>query len=379
MKIVIAASIAATPQQAGWTCAVLQYVLGFRQLGHQVVLIDPIDAEMLRPGGTALAASQNAKYFTQFTRDRALAGASALFVNGTCETIGLDRERLRREIRESDVLFNLSGKLRDRDLIALARRAVYVDVDPAFTQLWHMQGCDVGLDGHTWFVTIGQNLERAPGIPTVGKRWIATMPPVVLDEWPITAQLRWNALTTIANWRGYGSIEHDGIRLGQKAHTLRALMALPRKTSERFVLALAIDPGERRDLAALREHGWCVIDPLSVCSTPEDYRAFIAGSKAEFGFAKSGYVASQCGWFSDRSVCYLASGRPVIAQDTGFTAYLPTGAGLFSFTTDDDVLRSIDALNSDYKRHARSARELAAEYFDSRRVLTRLLSCVGAA
>jgi hypothetical protein len=379
MKIVVAASIAATPQQAGWTWAVLQYLLGFRQLGYQVILIDPIDASALRPSGVPLDASHNARYFAHFSSEHRLAGVSALVVNDTRQTIGLTSDRLKQEVRDADVLFNLSGKLRDRELIASARRAVYIDVDPAFTQLWQVQGNDMGLDGHTHFVTIGRNLEKSQGIPTLGRRWIPTVPPVVLDHWPPASEIRWNALTTIANWRGYGSIDHDGIRFGQKAHSLRTLIGLPRKTEERFLLALAIDPGEERDLHALNDNGWCLIDPLSVTSTPEDYRSFICGSKAEFAIAKSGYVASQCGWFSDRSVCYLASGRPVIAQDTGFTTYLPTDDGLFSFKTDDDVLTSIDALNSDYDRHRRSARELAVEYFDSERVLTRLLSSVGAA
>ena len=133
----------------------------------------------------------------------------------------------------------------------------------------------------------------------------------------------------------------------------------------------------RIDLAALATNGWQLVDPAVIAGTPADYQRFIQGSKAEFGIAKSGYVAARCGWFSDRSVCYLASGRPVIAQETGFSRFLPTGQGLFAFETEDDVLAAIEALRTDYARHARTARALAEEFFDSDKVLSRLLAQVG--
>jgi hypothetical protein len=155
-------------------------------------------------------------------------------------------------------------------------------------------------------------------------------------------------------------------------------MKLPHLTSESLLLALSIHSDEHKDLTALESNGWHLVDPASVASTPWSYRQFVQGSKAEFGIAKSGYVAARCGWFSDRSVCYLASGRPVIAQDTGFSRFLPTGDGLFAFETEDDVLAAIDVLQSDYGRHSRAARSLALEFFDSRTVLHDLLQRTGA-
>ena len=149
--------------------------------------------------------------------------------------------------------------------------------------------------------------------------------------------------------------------------------------AEKFQPALAIHPGEEADLAALAENGWCVLDPAVVAPTPHAYQRFIQGSKAEFGIAKSGYVHSRSGWFSDRSACYLASGRPVIAQETGFSRELPVGEGLFAFATMEEILAAIEAMNTDYARHARAARGLAEEFFDSRTVLARLLNEVGAA
>ncbi|HEV2765309.1 MAG TPA: hypothetical protein VGV38_20165, partial [Pyrinomonadaceae bacterium] len=157
----------------------------------------------------------------------------------------------------------------------------------------------------------------------------------------------------------------------------REFFQLPTLTPEKFAPALSIYPGDERDLKALGENNWQLLDPSPVASTPDRYRRFVADSKAEFGVAKSGYVLSRCGWFSDRSACYLASGRPVLAQETGFSKHLPVGEGLFSFRNIGEALRCIEALNSDYERHARAARRLAEQFFDSDKVLPRLLSLTG--
>jgi hypothetical protein len=205
---------------------------------------------------------------------------------------------------------------------------------------------------------------------------------VVLERWPAVGPdgpVRWDALTTVANWRGYGSIEHGGVHYGQKAHSLRRLIDLPRLTRERFTLALSIHPQEVKDVEALSSNGWQRVDPADVAATPGQYQSFVQGSRAEFGLAKSGYVASRCGWFSDRSACYLASGRPVVAQDTGFTRHLPTGEGLFAFNTVDDAAAAIEVMNGDYPRHCRAARALAEEYFGSDKVLGTLLRRIGVA
>jgi hypothetical protein len=378
-SIVLSGMVAADPHQGGATWAVLQYALGLARLGHEVVLVDPVSAQSVRPQGAGLVESENASYFRRVTEEFDLPLA-ALLLAGTQETVGISYPELRRHARSADLLFNINGLLADEELLAEIPVRVYLDIDAGFNQLWHAtQGIDRRFAGHTHHVTIGLGIgEDWSPVPTCGIDWEKTLQPVVLSEWPVADGIRDDALTTVGNWRGYGSFEHEGVFYGQKAHSLRELIGLPTRTDEQFLLALAIHPDETKDLEALARNGWQLVDPAMVAATPAAYRRFIQGSKAEFGLVKQGCVAAPCGWFSDRSACYLASGRPVIAQETGFSRFLPTGEGLFAFTTGDQALIAIDELRADYKRHAAAARAIAEEHFDSDRVLTRLLERVGA-
>lgn len=379
-RILVSGMMAGDPHQGGATWAVLHYVLGLKRLGHDVFFVEPIRQASLRPEGAGLVNSINAAYFTQVIRDFGLERKAALFEPRTQVTVGCSLEELRHAAREADVLLNISGLLDDTELISRIPVRAYLDLDPAFNQLWHAQGIDRGFAGHTHWVTVGQALGR-PGctVPPCGIPWLKTMPPVVLEQWPVAGLACNEAFTTVANWRGYGSIEHAGVFFGQKAHSLRSFITLPQRTHVNFLLALAIHPDEERDLEALATHGWHLVDPTEAACTPSRYQGFIQGSMAEFGIAKSGYVTSRCGWFSDRSACYLASGRPVIAQDTGFSSFLPTGKGLLTFETMNDVVAAIDSVCRDYDGHSRAARALAEEFFDSDIVLTRLLAMIGVA
>jgi len=372
LAIVVAGMLAGVPFHGGATWAVLQYVLGLRRLGHEVLFV-----EETAPGDGPLAGSPAGRYFAAVAGRFGLDGTSALLRSGTTETVGLPHDALRRAARRSDLLLNLSGVLRDPALVESIPVRAYVDLDPAFTQLWATEGLDVGLAGHTRHVTVGLELGAAScAVPTCGLQWITTLPPVVLDLWTAASGVRTDAFTTVANWRSYGSVERDGVPLGQKAHSMRALIDLPRRTGDEFRLALAIDPAERADLRALEANGWRILDPAGVAGTPDAYRTFVRGSRAELGVAKSGYALSGCGWFSERSACYLASGRPVVAQDTGFSRHLPTGRGLLAFSTGDGAVEAVHDVRSRYAAHARCARSLAEELFDSDRVLGRLLEAV---
>jgi hypothetical protein len=380
LKIVFSGMIAGDPHQGGATWAVLQYVLGLLALGHDVALVEPLAAKALQPARGSLQDSTNAAYFRQIIGEFELADRAALLLDGSRQTVGLSYEQVQEIAQRADVLINVSGMLTDRELIAPIPIKVYLDLDPAFIQLWQaVQGIDMRLESHTHFVTVGLAIGSPTCVvPTCGRNWITTLQPISLKHWPRAGEIRHHALTTIGNWRGYGSIEYNGDFYGQKAHSLRELIALPQRTDEKFFLAMAIHPDEQSDLRALSENGWRLVDPQEVAGSPARYRNFIQRSKGEFGIAKSGYVKSKCGWFSDRSVCYLASGRPVIAQDTGFSRYLPTGEGLFAFTTMEEAVECIAAMNEDYGRHSTAARRLAEARFGSEKVLTNLLQRVGA-
>lgn len=370
--------VAAQPGQGGAAWAVLQYVLGLKQLGHEVTLVDPATVPP-DESDAAFETSAAAGYFRALAAGFGLDGCAALLRAGTRTTVGLSHAALVDRARRADLLLNISGMLRDPALTEPIPRRTFLDLDPAFNQLWHAQGIDMGFDRHTHLVTIGWNIGRPDcPVPTCGREWITTPQPVVLDRWPVADRVVHDGLTTVANWRSYGSVTHGGVFHGQKAHAWRDLFELPRRTSMPCLPALAIHPDEKTDLAALRDHGWQLLDPGLFCGSPADYQRFVQGSRAELAIAKSGYVASRCGWFSDRSGCYLASGRPVIAHDTGFTTRLPVGAGLFAFTSMDDAAAAVESLHTDYTAHCRAARELAAAFFDSRRVLPTLLDRIGA-
>jgi hypothetical protein len=382
LTILFSGMVAGDPGQGGATWAVLQYVLGLRRLGHEVCLIEPVAEGSLRPAGAPLGETRQAAYFREVARDFELGGAAALLRAGTKETVGVPYDDLRALARRADVLFNVSGMLTDPPLLEPVPRRVYLDLDPAFVQLWHAaQGVDMRFARHTHFVTVGMNVGREGcRVPTCGVRWIKTLQPVVLERWPVAdgPPVR-DCWTTVGNWRGYGSVEYGGVHYGQKAHSMRRLIGLPGRTGECFELAMNIHPDERSDLAALAANRWRLVDPVDAAGTPGRYAAFVRGSRGEFGVAKSGYAASNCGWFSDRSVCYLASGRPVVAQETGWSDWLAAGEGLFSFRTADDAHAAFDEIRRDYPRHARAARALAERHFDSDVVLASIIAGLGAA
>lgn len=375
LGIVVSGMISSVPFQGGATWAVLQYLLGLDEMGHQVLFVDPVSPSSVTPRGSSLEESENARYFQEVSREFGLAGKSALLLNGTKETVGLRYEALRLLVSRADLLLNLSGTLRDDFLIERIPVRAYLDLDPAFTQLWaDEQGIDMHFNGHNRFVTVGNSIGHADcTVPLCGKNWIPTLQPVVLSRWGVGEDIRLNSYTTVGNWRSYGSIRNNGTLYGQKAHAWREFMQLPRLTGQLFSPALAIHPDEQHDLLVLKQNGWRLLDPQEVSSTPARYQEFIRQSRAEFSVAKSGYVLSRSGWFSERSAAYLASGKPVIAQDTGFSRHLPVGEGLFSFSTVEEAADAVARIEGDYDFHSGAARRVAQEFFDSRKVLHGLL------
>jgi len=295
------------------------------------------------------------------------------FVNYDGSYHGRSADDVRRYATGADLFINLSGgSWFWRDEYVRIPRKVFIDSDPAFTQLaiakaepWYVEF----FRGFDALFTFGANVGTpASTIPTGEFTWRKTWQPVTLDDWRTVAVPR-DRFTTVMTWQ----IESFADVGGNKDLEFMNYIDLPSRTPQRFELAIN---GPQQ---LLREHGWETVDAMRVSRTPQEYRNFIHGSKAEFGVAKQTYVATRSGWFSDRTECYLASGRPALVQDTGWTAHLPSGEGLLAFSSQDEAMAGIDRINGDYDRHARRAAEIAREHFDANVVLPRFLEAAAAA
>lgn len=377
--VAIAAALAQRPHIGGHTWMALQYLLGFRALGWEVVLIDRLEPEMCRDAcGEPCAAedSVNVAYLAGAMDRFGLGGDWALLVPGH-EPIGMTRRELERRLGASRLLLNVMGYLDDEDLLARATLPVFLDIDPGFGQMWRALDLHDAFAGHDCFVSVGTNVgQPGCGVPDCGLAWIPTLPPVALEQWPLAPG--GSAFTTVASWRGpFGRIEYEGRTYGLRVHEFRRFLPLPGLTDATFEVALDIDPAEKRDLTSLVEHGWTLLDPCAVAGDPDAYRDFIQASRAELMVAKNMYVDTRSGWFSDRSACYLASGKPVLAQDTGFERMLPSGDGLLTFATLEQAAAAVERVAGERERHARAARAIAEEHLAAERVLGRLVGELG--
>jgi hypothetical protein len=271
-------------------------------------------------------------------------------------------------------LVNISGHLRMPAPIEAFRRRVMVDIDPGFTQFWYEAGLPgANVEGHDLYFTIGELIGTPEcSIPTGGIEWLPVKPPVVLEDWRSVDPSGLDRFTTIASWRGpFGPIEHGGRRYGLKVHEFRKLIDLPRRSSESFEIALDIHPADSQDLDALRAHGWRIVDPRAVAGDPDAFHTYVQASGAEFSVAQGVYVDTNSGWFSDRTARYLASGRPALVQDTGFSRTLPVGDGLVVFGSLDQAVAGAADIPARYAEHCEAARRVAEDHFDARRVLAR--------
>lgn len=372
-RIAIAGCVAQKAGNAGHTWQFLQYLLGFRQLGYEVLLIDSLEHGSEDPQRER----EQVAYVDAVMREHGLNGAWTIALRGG-RRAGVSRARTLRFVHDADLLLNVMGFCTDELILAAARRRVFLDTDPGFAQMWSDLGLADVLASHDAHVTIGERIgEPDCEIPTCGLDWITTPQPVVLDAWPRASDPPRRPFTSVGSWRGaYGPVDYAGKRYGLRVHEFRRFARLPELTGRAFELALAIHDAETPDLALLRDGGWKLVAPEEVVTTPASYRAFIAESTAELMVAKGMYVQARSGWVSERSICYLASGRPVVAQDTGLADRYPLGCGLLAFETLDQAAACVEAIAADYARHADAARAIAEVHFDSDRVLGRLLERV---
>jgi hypothetical protein len=272
-------------------------------------------------------------------------------------------------------MLNVTGAQDLRDEHLVCPRRIYVETDPVKGQIQVAQGDESMLamyQAHDTLFSFGENLGQPDcGVPVERLTWLPTRQPVALDLWEPAAG-DGGAYTTVATWRNRNDVVLEGETYAwSKDLEFAKVMDLPRRRSGPFELATTVDAGTAR---LLRAHGWRLADALAVSGDTAHYRAYIRGSRAEFTVAKDQNVRLRSGWFSDRSACYLAAGRPVITQDTGFGHVLPTGKGLFAFRGLDDILGAVDLIESDYEGNRRAARDIAAEYFDGERVVAALLA-----
>jgi len=379
--VIVAGSVAQRPSAGGHTWVFLQYLLGFRGLGWNVLLVDRLEPDMCFDAGgerCSLEESVNFKYFQEVVSRFGLDDSYALLFDRGTKCIGTTRERLREVASRSALLLNINGFVDDEDVLGRAPVTAFLDIDPGFGQMWRELGLHDPFTGHDYYVTIGENIGRPDcEIPTGGIDWVTTPQPVVLDQWPYQ-QPNDGAFTSVVSWRGPAApVVYRNKTYGLRVHEFRKFASLPSLVSANFEVALDIHPADKADADLLRSNGWSLVDPLSVAADPWTYQSYVRQSRAEVMIAKNMYVESRSGWFSDRSICYLASGKPVLAQDTGFGDRYASDEGIVAFSDLDGAVAGADLISGDYPRHSRAAREIAEEHFDSKKVLPRLAAKLG--
>jgi hypothetical protein len=356
----------------------LQYVIGLARLGHDVRFIEDSDDYPSCYDPKRGVVDENPTYGLRFASEAftrlglpdhwAYHDAHAARWHGPAADSVLDW------LSRADVLLNVSAVNPLRPWLRGVPVRVLIDTDPAFTQIRHLTDpvARTAAEAHTAFFTFGENIPaRRSSVPDDGFPWQATRQPVALDAWSVTPTPPDGRFTTVMQWDSYPARVHGGRRYGMKSESFGPYFTLPEQSGRVFELAIgsASAPRDR-----LREHGWFLRDPLEVTRDPWAYREYIRRSKAEFGVAKHGYVVGWTGWFSERSACYLASGRPVLVQDTGFTDWLSAPGGIVAFRTPEEAAAGAEEIGRRYEFHARAARGVAAEYFAAGIVLTRLLA-----
>jgi len=373
VAVVVAGAVARRVEYGGHVWALLQWVVGLARLGCPVLFLDRLDPA---PG---LRRSRRVQHFVSIMRFFGLEAAFSLDLGPDEEPVGRSRREVLQALRGADFLLNIMGYLNDPRMLEAARRRVFLDIDPGFPQMWHALGyCDM-FAGHDVFFTVGRNVGR-PGcaIPTGGLRWIPVSPPVVTALWPASTEDWGRRFTSVGSWRGpYDPVVFEGETYGLRVHEFRKFSSVARDSGLPFEAALEIEPEDDPDAKALVADGWRLVDPRDVAGGPLLYRRYVRGSRCEFLVAKNMYVRSRSGWVSDRTACYLASGRPALVQDTGLDPDLATGEGMIAFRTPEEAVEGARRIDGDWNRHARAARTLAMEHFEARRVLSGLVEAAG--
>jgi hypothetical protein len=363
----------------------LNYVHGLAALGHDVYYIEDSDDTPMCYGPDTSGPSKDAAYGLRFAADAfaqiGLGDRWAYYDAHINEWKGARARDARALCESADLMLHVSGFNPLRDWLERIPARVMIDTDPGFIQIRNLTDPQfhARCEAHTAFFSFGENFGKPScAIPEDGFSWQATRQPVSLAAWPDTPGPRDGRYTTVMQWQTWQAPwEYKGLKLATKAESFRQFMDLPGRLGPIFEIAVRSRWTSPHSM--LRRAGWGIADIDGISRDPWTYQAFIQRSKAEFSIAKAGYVETRSGWFSERSAVYLASGRPVLHQDTGFSDWLPCGKGVFAFRSPEEVIDAVFRINADYDVHCRAARELAAEYFAAERVLAPLIETAMAA
>ena len=352
-----------------------QYLCGLKDAGHEVCFIeDSGDSAYCCYDPIRGVNDRNPDYGLRFAKELFDSIGHPLWAyhdRATGKWYGAEKARIKEFIRSADMVLNLSlANSLDHGLESVPIR-IAVDTDPVFTQIRNLADPERRklTASHNRFFSYGANLPNSFA-PDDGFPWQPTRQPVVLRLWPVSAPCANGAFTTVMQWDSYPAREWCGRRFGQKSESFTPFLDFPQRATGRFEIVLGSNHAPRE---ALRARGWTLRSPNDGTLTPWAFQDFVRGSKAEFSVAKHGYVAARCGWFSDRTAAYLASGRPAVVEDTGFSEWLKAKGGVLSFRTPDEAAAQIENINRDYSQHCRMARGLAEEYFEATRVVRALI------
>jgi len=371
-------NVATFPEGGGHFWVYLQYVLGLRQLGCEVYWLEAFRSKgRAEPEAAALAT------FRARIRQHGLDAKTILYVthgkepspDAPTEYLDMDRDEAEAVFARADLLLNFHYGI-SPGLLAQFRRTALVDIDPGLLQFWVSRE-QVRVPRHDFYFTTGETVGAIGSkIPDCGLEWIHIRPPVCLERWPLEFDPSCKVFTTVSAWDASDWIV-DGIENFENTKRVAFLefADLPRLTRQPLELALFLrwerDLNEKEDL---ERRGWRIRHSREVAGTPEAYQAYVRQSRGEFSCAKPSCIKFQNGWVSDRTLCYLASGKPVVVQDTGPSSVLPNGQGMFRFTTAQQAAEAFKTINADYERHCHAARKLAETHFDAKQVVAKILS-----
>ena len=383
--VVVGGSVASLYRNGGHPWELFSWARGFRRLGLDVFVVDQLyRALCVHADGSqeGFESCLNVPYGLGAASFFGFEDAYAIVGDGGEDVSGLPHTELAELVAEAVAFVNISGTVTSEKIKRKSRRAIYVDTDPGLTHLWLASGERAPrVEGHELHFTIGENVGTpASSLPTGGIDWRHTRQPVVLDDWPLTTGGPSDRFTTLATLRGagpHGPLDHIGEDPGHKADELEKIVAVPQRVPGTFEIAVKLWAADPADVARLEAHGWRIVDASETAGDPEAFRRYVQGSGAELSVAKGVFVRTEGGWFSDRTTRYLASGKPAVVQDTGFTRSIPAGEGLFAFRSLDDVVAAVNRIGADYETHSHAARALAERHFDSDVVLARFLDAAG--